>query len=69
VRKCILYWSRGVPALNMKIWIEHSLRQQIRVYAANTVTRHISEEICAAPFAPGTRSSSQSEDIGLSAHY
>jgi hypothetical protein len=58
MRKVILYRNRGVPALTMKLWIEHSLRQQIGVYATQGVTWYLSEEIRSTACAPGTRSGS-----------
>jgi hypothetical protein len=67
VRQVIRNWSYRIPALTMKLWIEHSLRQQIAVDAS--VPCHLSKEICSALSAPGTRRCSQSKDFGISTRH
>jgi hypothetical protein len=48
VWQIILHWNRGIPALNMKLWTEHSLRKQISVNAAHREAWYLSEKISSA---------------------
>ena len=52
MRKFIVYWSGGIPALHVKLWTEQSSRKQIGVDAPHAVTGHLGEKIGLAVFAP-----------------
>ena len=67
VRQIIVYWRRGISALNMKFWIEHSHGEQFSIDAPHAVARNLSEKVRPAAFAPGARARPQCEGIGLSA--
>jgi hypothetical protein len=67
VRKAVIKGGRGVPALHMKLWIEHSFGKEIGINASHGVTRYLGEEIGSAVFASGARTRFQSEGREFSA--
>ena len=69
MRQGIFYWSRGIPASNMKLRAEHPLRKKIRVNASHGATWHLGENVCSAAPAPGARRCPESKGFGLSTLY